>query len=139
MKLFGNILNVTLIVLTIFLALTAVAGGIQLLEGTYAPPVEVLNGSVFKDFTIPGLALGLIVGGSAAFAAVLLIRKNRFAILSATAAGVIIMFFEFIEMLVIGSPAGVARTLQILYFGIGTAIVVASMGTWFVELQSNPA
>jgi len=137
-KLFRNILNVTLIVLTIFLALTALAGGIQLLEGTYAPPVEMLSGSVFKDFTIPGLVLGVIVSGSAAFAAVLLIRKSKFAVLFAATAGIVIMFFEFVEVLVIGSPAGVARTLQILYFGMGTAIVVVSMGAWFVELKSNP-
>lgn len=138
MKLFRNILNVTLIMLTIFLALSAIAGSFQLLEGTFAPPVEMLNGSVFKDFTIPGLALGLIVGGSAAFAAVLLIRKSIFAIMFATTTGVIIMFFEFVEVLAIGSPAGVARTLQILYFGMGTAIVVASLGAWFMELQSSP-
>jgi hypothetical protein len=66
-----------------------------------------------------------------------LIRKSEFAILFATTAGVIIMFFEFVEILAIGSPAGIARTLQIFYFGLGTAIVVASMGTWFLDLQSN--
>jgi hypothetical protein len=47
------------------------------------------------------------------------------------------MFFEFVEVLVIGSPAGMARTLQILYFGTGTAIIVASMGVWFLDIKSN--
>jgi hypothetical protein len=139
MKRFEKSIHVTLIVLTIFLALTALAGCIQLLEGTYVPPVEMLNGSVFKDYTFPGLALGLIVGGSAAFAAVLLIRKSKFAVLFATTAGIVIMFFEFVEILIIGSPAGVARNLQIFYFGLGTAIVIVCMGAWFTELQSNPA
>ncbi len=134
MKPFKNFLYVALIVLTIFLALTAFAGCIQLVEGTYAPPVEMLHGSVFKDFAIPGLALGLIVGGSAAFAAVLLFRKSKFSILFATTTGIIIMFFEFVEVLVIGSPAGPTRFMQILYFGLGTAIVVASMGRWFLDL-----
>ena len=137
MKTFRKTIHITLIVLTIFLALSAIAGGIQLLEGTYAPPIEMLDGSVFKDYTIPGLALGLIVGGSAIFASVLLIRKSKFSILSATTAGVIIMFFEFVEVLAIGSPAGIARSLQIFYFGLGTAIVIACMGTWFLDLQSN--
>ena len=135
MKYFRKTLYVALIVLTIFLALTALAGGIQLLEGTYAPSVDMLSGSLFKDYTIPGLALGLIVGGSAIFAAVLLIRKSKYSILFATTAGVIIMFFEFVEVLAIGSPVGVARTLQIFYYGLGTVIVVVSMGTWFLDLQ----
>lgn len=135
MKLFRKTLYVALIVLTIFLALTALAGGIQLLEGTYAPSVDMLNGSFFKDYTIPGLALGLIVGGSAIFAAVLLIRRSKYSILFAATAGVIIVFFEFVEVLSIGSPIGVARTLQIFYFGLGTIIIAASMGAWFLDLQ----
>lgn len=135
MKLFRKTLYVALIVLTIFLALTALAGAIQLLEGTYAPSVDILNGSCFKNYTIPGLALGMIVSGSAIFAAVLLIRKSKYSNLFATTAGVIIMFFEFVEVLAIGSPVGVARTLQIFYFGLGIVIVVVSMGTWFLDLQ----
>ena len=138
MKIFTKSINAALIVLTIFLALTAVAGCIQLLEGSYAPPVEMLNGSAFINFTIPGLALGFIVGGSAAFAAVMLFCRSKFAFLSSSTAGIIIMFFEFVEALVIGSPAGVARMLQIFYFGLGTLIVAVSMGAWFLELLASP-
>ena len=137
MKPFRNVLHVILIVLTIFLALTAIPGGVALLANIYAPPVDMLAGSLFKDFSIPGLSLALIVGGSALFAAVLLFRKNKFDIIFSATTGVIIMFFEFVEMLVIGSPAGPARFMQILYFGLGTAIVVASISTWFLDLRSN--
>ena len=137
MKTFKTFLHVALIILTIFLALTALAGAIQLLEGTYAPSVDLLKGSFFTDYTIPGLAVGLIVGGCAIFAAVLLIRRSRYSILFAVTAGVIIMFFEFVEVLSIGSPVGIARTLQIFYFGLGTVIVVASMGNWFLDLKLN--
>lgn len=126
--------RVVLIVLTIFLALSAFVGGVQLLEGTYAPSVDLLAGSPFDSYLLPGLSLGLIVGGSALFAAVLLIRKSRFALLASTAAGFIIMFFEFIEVLVIGSPAGPAFALQVFYFGLGVVIVVVSLGQWFLEL-----
>ena len=45
---------------------------------------------------------------------------------------------SFVEALEIGSPAGVTRTLQIFYFGLGTLIVVAAMGMWFLELISAP-
>jgi len=137
MKLFRNALHISLIVLTIFLALSAIPGGIALIANFYAPPADMLAGSLFKDFTIPGLSLAVIVGGSALFAAILLFRKNKFDVLFSATAGIIVMFFEFVEMLIIGSPAGPARFMQIMYFGLGTAIVVASMGTWFLDLQSN--
>lgn len=137
MKLFRNALHIILIVLSVFLSLTAIPGGIALMANFYTPPVEMLAGSMFKDFTIPGLSLALIVGGSALFAAIQLLRKSKFEIIFSAATGVIIMFFEFVEMLAIGSPAGPARFMQILYFGLGTAIVIASVGTWFLDLQSN--
>ena len=136
MNLLTKSIRVLLIVLTLFLSLAAFEGGIQLLIGFYTPPDEMLNGSIFKDFTIPGLALGIIVGGSALFTAILLLRKNKFSLLASVTTGVIIMFFEFVEMLAIGSPAGPARFMQIFFFGMGTVIIAASMGAWFVQLQS---
>jgi len=125
---------VILTVLTGFLALTAFLGGIGLLANINAPPVEDLQGSIFKDFTIPGLALFMIVGGSALLAKILLVRKSKFAVLAATVAGIIIMFFEFVEVLVIGSPPGVAQALQIFYFGLGILIAIISIGIWFLDL-----
>jgi len=66
---------------------------------------------MFKDSSVPGLALFFIVGGSALFATILLYRKSKFAVLFSATAGIIIMFFEFVEVMIIGSPAGIARTL----------------------------
>ena len=126
-----------LIVLTSFLTLTAFGGGIQLLTGFYVPPVEMLAGSPFADYTIPGLVLGLIVGGSALTADVLLIRKNKFSSLASASAGVIVMTFEFVEVLVIGFPEGAAGFMQLLYFGLGIIIVVMSFGQWFFELRAD--
>jgi hypothetical protein len=137
MALLTKSIRILLIVLTIFLALAAFEGGIQLLVGFYAPPVEMLNGSPFKDFTIPALSLGLIVGGSALFTAILNIRKSKFALLSSIATGLIIMFFEFVEMLSIGSPAGPARFMQIFFFGMGTVIIAVCIGQLFLEQIAN--
>ncbi len=137
MKLFRNILYITLIVLTVFQSVSTILGGIALLANIISMPVKLLQGSPFRDYTIPGLALSLLAGGSSLFAGILLFRKSKFSILFSTTAGVVMMFFEFVEVLVIGSPAGIARTLQIVYFGTGTAIVVAAMGVWFLDLQSN--
>jgi hypothetical protein len=134
MKLFRKILHGCLILLTAFLAITGFLGGVGLLAKLNAPPLEQLNGTIFTDWTIPGLSLFVIVGGSALIAAILLFRKSKYAGLFSATAGIIIMFFEFVEVLVIGSPAGIARTLQIFYFGLGTVIEIVSMGLWFIDL-----
>lgn len=125
---------IVLIILTVFLSITSLAGGIALAAGLNAPPAEQLTGSIFKDFTIPGIVLTLFVGGSALFAAILLIRKNVFASLFSVLTGIIIMSFEFVEILVIGSPEGIARNLQIFYFGIGFIISILALGVWFIDL-----
>jgi hypothetical protein len=77
MTLFRKILRIILIISTGFLALTGVLGGIGLLANLNAPPVSELQGSIFKDWTIPGLSLFLIVGGSALLATILLLRKSK--------------------------------------------------------------
>ena len=132
-----KILRIILIALTIFLAITAIPGGVMLVLNFFAPPVEQLHGSMFRDFTIPGLALALVVGGSALTSAIFLVRKSKFGAILAAAAGFIIIFFEFVEILVIGSPAGPSRVMQIGYFGLGTLIMVASFGIWFLELWTG--
>lgn len=137
MPILTKTLRIVLIVLNFFLGLTAIGGSIQLLIGFYAPPVDLLAGSPFDSYVIPGLALGLIVGGSALTAAMLMIRRNRFATLSSASAGLIIMVFEFVEVLAIGFPEGPAGFMQLLYFGLGVVIVVVSLGQWFFELLAG--
>ncbi len=134
MKKIKKIIIAILTFLTGFLSLSGVLGGIALVAKFNAPPVEQLNGSVFKDFTIPGIALTFFVGGSALLAAILLIRKSMFALSLSVLTGIIIMTFEFVEVLVIGSPEGIARNLQILYFGIGITISILSISIWYIEM-----
>ena len=142
MSQFRRFVHVLLTVLAGVLGLSAVPGGITLLVGFYAPPVEQLKGSVFTDFTIPGITLLLFVGGSAVLATVLLVRRSRFGALSAALAGAIVMSFEFVEVLAIGSPAGPARVMQLLYFGIGLGLVGLSLVCMSIDVlrpQTAPA
>jgi hypothetical protein len=98
-------LRAGIIALDGFLALTAAAGGVGLLAGINAPLVESLSGSPFRDYTIPGLLLLIVVGGVALLAAVLMMRRHRLAGHASALAGVVIIGFEIVEVLVIGSPA----------------------------------
>ena len=135
MQLLRKTLYTSLIILNIFLALTAIPGGFCLLTGIAAPPIEELKGSIFTDYTIPGLALMIIVGGSALLTAILLIRKNKFAVLLSAAVGLIIMFFEFIEILAIGSPTGAGLVMQLIYFVLGIAMVKCALIVLYLDLQ----
>jgi hypothetical protein len=130
--------RILLIVCTGFLSLTAFSGGIGILTGLNAPSADALAGTVFTDFTVPGLALFVIVGGTALVAAIWLVRRNRFALTLATISGIAIMCFEFVEVLVIGSSPGIARYLQIFYFGLGTLIAVIAAAIRFLDLLSTP-
>jgi hypothetical protein len=136
MRLLQGISRVLLIVLSIFLSLSALGGGVGLLTGWNAPPVEDLGDSVFQDYTVPGLSLFVVIGGGALFSAILLIRRHPLAFPVTAAAGLAIMFFEFVEILVIGSPLGYARILQVLYFGTGFLMSAICIGLWM--LASTP-
>ena len=136
MKPLRKVLYTLLLILTGFLAVTALLGGIGILMGFGAPVVDFVEGSIFTDFTVPALSLIFIVGGSGLLATVALLRKSRFGLLLAIFAGIMILFFEFVEVLAIGSPAGLAQNLQIFYFGLGTAIVIVALGVWYIDLSA---
>ena len=121
------LLRAVLVFLAGFLALSAIPGGITLLAGFYAPPLEQLEGSVFSSFLVPGLALLVVVGGSALLALVLLVRRSHIGPVVAGFAGAFVMAFEFVEVLAIGSPPGPAFVMQVLYFGIGLGLVCLSL------------
>lgn len=116
-----------LIALHGFLAITAIGGGLGLLMGTGAPPLEMLAGSPFTSYVIPGLALLVVVGGLASSAALLLRRRHGAARrVSFLTAGAIVVF-EAVEVWTIGSPEGAARTLQLIYVVTGAAIALLTL------------
>ncbi len=123
-----RLLRALLIVFNGFLSLTAIAGGIGLVTGLNAPPVDQLAGTVFPDYFVPGLALLVVVGGGALLTTGLLIRRHRYAPLACMLAGGAIIVFEVVEVLTFGSPEGLARTLQVFYGTLGVVIVLASAG-----------
>lgn len=135
----SGFLRVALIVLDAFLALTALAGGIGLLTGVATPPVEQLAGSPFRDYTIPALALFILVGGGALVAAIMTLRRHPLAPLASAAAGGMIIFFEIVEVFAIGSEPGVARNLQIFYFGLGLLILVLALLQWSSQRRALAA
>lgn len=137
MQLLRKILYSTLIILNIFLALTAIPGGFCLITGIAAPPIDQLNGSIFPDYKIPALVLIIIVGGSALITAIMLIRKYKYAVFYSAIAGLIIMIFEFIEILAIGTPTGPGLIMQIIYFLIGAVMVKWSLFVLYLDMKKQ--
>jgi hypothetical protein len=80
-----------------------------LLADINAPPVDVLQGTSFRNHTFPGIALFVIVRGTALAAACLLLMRHPQAASSALLSGTVIIGFQVVEVLAIGSDPGVAR------------------------------
>jgi hypothetical protein len=134
-------IRITLVILEVFVALSAAAGGIGLLTGAIPASVDGLQGSPFVDYTIPALALIIIVGGSMLLASATILIKNEFGVLASAFAGLAMMIFEIVEVMVIdrtgGSTLMIAVVLQSFYFALGLAIFVLSFTIWMSEYRSR--
>ncbi len=91
--------RLVLIGLEIFLAAGAIGGAIAVVPSF---PLEWLVGSPFSDYTIPALALGLVIGGGALLAAALLALRHPWGLLLSAAVGVGMAIFEVVETSVMG-------------------------------------
>ena len=106
----------------IFAAVSAAVGFVGILSGGLQMPLSMLEGSWFSDFTVPALILGIVVGGSAAAAAVSLWRGWAVGPLASVLAGVVMMGWIVSEILIIREYSWA----QGLYFACG--IVQAGLG-----------
>jgi hypothetical protein len=109
-------------VVTGFVALTAIAGGAALILGSLypalgsvlVPPADDLQGSPFASYAIPGLALILLVGGPQAVASIGCGVRWPWAPVACAAAGFSCLVWIFVQMIYIRfSP------LQAVYFTLG--------------------
>jgi hypothetical protein len=88
-----------LVGLNLFLAANAAAGALWVVP---ALPREWLAGTPFHDYTIPALALGLVVGLGALVAAILLLVQPWAGEFASGIVGAGMMVFELVEASVIG-------------------------------------
>jgi len=88
--------------LTVFGALSAFVGAALAVAANGAGvPLEYLAHSPFSSYVVPGLFLGVIVGGTQLAAAVTLITKRRSALLLSAVAGFGMLIWIFVELAVI--------------------------------------
>ncbi|SDZ42684.1 hypothetical protein [Herbiconiux ginsengi] len=90
-------------------------------------PHEYLEGSAFTSFLVPGLVLGVVVGGTQLAGAVTLLLRPRAGIVLSAVAGFGMIIWIFVEIAVIREYSW----LQTAYLAVGIAelvLVLALLG-----------
>ena len=135
-------IRITLVVIALFVGLWAIIGGVGLMTGAIPflrMPVEYLQGSPFSDYTIPGLLLLLVVGGSFLFAATILTTREV-GVLASALAGLTVIGFEVVEAPIIDRYANVLATSvpqQILMAALGLVCFGLAAYLWRAEYRGH--
>ena len=138
-----KIVRIALVVIETFVGLGAIAGGIALLTGVFAQgiPVAWLQGTPFSDYTVPGLALAILVGGGMLLAAATVFILREWAVLVSAVAGIFMVGFEVVEAVSVDSKAGnglpLVAGLQVFYFVLGLAIFGLAAYLWMTEYRDH--
>ncbi|WP_205814208.1 hypothetical protein [Microbacterium sp. K24] len=125
---FGNswARNVLFVILC-FGAVSALAGGILgVVANGAGVPLAHLDGTPFASYLIPGLILGVVVGGTQGAAAFLSHRRLPWGLLAAAVAGFGMTIWIFVEVAVVGYS-----WLQSIYLALGLgelALVLVLLG-----------
>ncbi len=122
-----------LFVANVFVALTAVLGGITLALGVDKFPAQWLTGTPFRSYLIPSLILTVIVGGSATVAAMTVLRKSDDGALLSIIAGLILTGWLLGERLILPKAAFVPQFfwLEAIYIAAGLLMVLPSLAVRF--------
>ncbi len=117
-----------LVALALFGALSSIIGAVL---GVAADgggvPLEHLAGSPFSSYVVPGVILGVVVGGTQLTAAIALLARHRLALLLSAVAGFGMLIWIFAELAIIQQYSW----LQAAYFSLGAMeliVVLALLG-----------
>lgn len=131
--------RITLAVIEGLIGLGAVGGGIAILTSAFNQwlPLTWLQGTPFSDYTIPGLALLVMIGVGMLLAAATQFMQREWAVLFSAAMGLVMIGFEIVEIAVINrfAQAVVPSTIaqQVLFTLLGLTIFGLSASLWRTE------
>lgn len=121
--------------ITAFIALTAIGGGMALLSGLEGErfPLVWLEGTPFKNYTIPALLLTIVVGGSSLIACITIFKNLKTGIVFSLVAGMIMVGFIAVEVLILKqSPPG-PTPIEKMYFTLGVTTFLLAGFLWRKE------
>ena len=124
-----------LFALVSFIGVTAIISGILMISqpdgGVLYLNQELLAGSPFTDYRVPGILLAGVVGGVNLGAAFLNMMRHRQRYNAAIAGGAIIIGWIIVQVIMIGT----IHWLHVLYFSAGILVVLGAYqlkGRWAV-------
>lgn len=121
----------------LFVALGALGDGIGLIVANGpGAPLELLRGSPFNSYAMPGLSL-TAVGGSAMLAAAAVLWRHELSAMASVITGVMVIGFEVVEVLVVESPSIVALVQQVFWFAVGLLIFALATPSLVGLLQTG--
>jgi hypothetical protein len=130
----------TLFVADVFVALTAVLGGVTVAAGVDKFPASWLAGTVFSSYLVPGLILAVVVGGSATAATFAALRKRHAGILLSALAGGILLGWLVGERLILPPAAFPPQFwwLEAIYVAAALMMLVpAAAVRWAIHKSSS--
>ncbi len=129
--------RLTLVILEAFVALTSIACGVGLMVGAVQFPAAWLAGTPFGDYTMPGLAMAAIVGGSSFLAAEMTRAGRGGGVVASALAGLLLMGFEVAEVAMIDRNLGnwlpLAVGFQAIYSTLSLTIFGLAAFLWRTE------
>jgi len=110
-------LTYSLGILQVLIGIGAVPVGFMMIINPYgALPIEMLEGSPFPNFLIPGIFLFSVNGVGSLIGAYLTFRRHLYASLAAIALGTFLVAWIVVQVWSLGPPI---HWLQVLYFVLG--------------------
>jgi hypothetical protein len=127
-----RICGAALFVANLFIALTAIIGGITLAMGIDKFSAEWLLGTPFRSYLIPGLILSVVVGGSAAVATMAALRTASAGALTSMLSGAILLGWLAGERLILPPAAFPTQLswLEDIYIAFGLMMLLPAVTAW---------
>ena len=120
----------------LIVGLGAVYGGYSLLsdpEGLGAKQAW-LEGSVFPDYTVPGIVLLVVIGGGMLAAAAVTLLAPRYSALAACTMAVILVGWGVVETVTLGWR-GTSQVVLVIAFVVVPALVLGTFGVRALRLR----
>ncbi len=124
--------RIMLISVTTFAAVSAIGGGIGVAAANgMGIPLAYLETTPFANYVVPGLILGIVVGGSALLASILVVRRHPWEYVVSLGAGAIMLGWIIGEVVLIRQVSW----LQFVY-GLNGLLMVGLAG-WLASASSR--
>lgn len=119
-----------LLIMTAFQAVSAIGGGVGLIQDpvdNIGLPLSLLEGTPFDDYLIPGLILLVVVGMEPLVAFLGLQRGYSWAWWVALCAGIDLIGWVVVEVILLGYLPGWGLALQAVYGLLGVATIAVAV------------